>query len=85
MYCYNYLLRVNGSQSILIHIKGAIENLQVSNIYVFTFQYFSANKMHTHNGFSFICKILKLTHECALLSTLHHGKQPFWTHMFFLL
>jgi hypothetical protein len=34
MYCPNYLLNVNGSQFNPIHIKGAIENLQVSNMFL---------------------------------------------------
>jgi len=34
MYCPNYLLNINGSQSNPIHIKGAIENLQVSNMFL---------------------------------------------------
>jgi hypothetical protein len=34
MYCPNQLLNVNGAQSNPIHIKGAIENLQVSNMFL---------------------------------------------------
>jgi hypothetical protein len=34
MYCPNYLLNINGSQSNPIHIKGGIENLQVSNMFL---------------------------------------------------
>jgi hypothetical protein len=34
MYCPNYLLNVNGLQFNPIHIKGAIENLQVSNMFL---------------------------------------------------
>ncbi len=34
MYYLNYLLNVNGSQSNPIHIKGAIENLQFSNMFL---------------------------------------------------
>jgi hypothetical protein len=33
MYYPNYLLNVNGSQYNPMHIKGAIENLQVSNMF----------------------------------------------------
>jgi hypothetical protein len=32
VYCPNYLLNVNGPQFNLIHIKGAIQNLQVWNM-----------------------------------------------------
>ncbi len=34
MYCHNYLLNINGSQSNPIRIKGVIENLQVSNMFL---------------------------------------------------
>jgi hypothetical protein len=33
MCCLNYLLNANGSQFNSIHIIGAIENLQVSNMF----------------------------------------------------